>query len=1437
MSKFLSWIKGITLNSADDWEDYAGRMESVVSALDLEDCFRVPVRRGGDIKDRTVLDATDPHSAQPQEVLELTDDEWKTYLDTKTQKDLKASHKQAHTMIVLTVGKAYSHLTRIRKHAGYTWARLRIQFEGTSRVRLLTLYRNLFTTTIRDFDDDFTRYSSCIENLSSKLAGLGKSPDDALLIIAMLLGLPEDRFGNIIEIIFQSDNISFSQATARIQSHVDRVTTNDSKHSEKLLTMDDRRSSRSDWKKNVKCHHCGIKGHLKSECRKLKRLLEKRKNGKDRPRNKSQNRSDVNNHLTDDHDAVDTKSQPENDRTRIPDARNDDWDELWNVQDSPQRPLNTALIDNGCTRHVTSRSDIFATFKPEKGRTMTGLGGTARSLGTGTVRIQTSQGVLELHDVAYIPSAKGTFIAERKLVTQDGYHLQTDHKNGIITICDTSKNIIARSDPRLHTSLHVIRFQKFIKNRQGHVRAMSDTDAIQKLHLGLCHQSHTVIRKTLKAIVGVPSLKFPAPDVKVPPCDPCMTIKSKRRPFKKKLRTGPNPQGLTIHLDLKTTLTPSIDGHRHYVTMITEDERFVAAAPLRSKHVFHHYTTFVRQLEAKTGKKVIKFKSDCGGEFMNHRIRNWNNQRGIESHYCPPYTPETNGLAERTIQWLHKAVKVILKQCGLPIRYWNWALRYSVWVRNRLVNSFNPDKTPYELLLNKKPSLKHLHPFGCIGYRVLPRSRRPQGGFADAGQRCRMLGYDKESNWFWVLTPDRKIIKTTNVKFFDLHFRFPESQPATPTFNPLEAIKPSGGADSKINQEFNTPDQAQDSKVPQLDLKMPPSDVKTSSVTPRNLMNDFTAPPTSPVTPTPEHSDHKLDVKQSRSTSLAHKAPKSSLSSLGKPPDDSPEQTRPLRPRRNSSKNDNAFILHQHPDHLFSMNEPGSYKEAKAQGDRWDKPMEEEISALERNKTWTIVRREKWMNVISCRWTYKEKVNKSNVVCRLKARLVARGFQQRGVSFNAKFSPTVRQESIRLLIALAATKGWTLTTCDVNNAFLHGFLHEPVYMSIPEGLRDKYDPKLYCCKLNRGLYGLQVSARAWNEELNDFLISLGFTRCISDPCVYTLKHDLGEMILCVYVDDLIIGSSHDNELSKMIVDKISKKYGIKEYQPLDYVLGMEVIQQQNHILLSQKSYIQRLLNKHNMDKCHGVCTPMNPNVQIDRDSDGEPADETLYRSIIGGLAYCMTCTRPDIAFAVSKLSRYLNKPTKNHLLAAQHLLRYLKHTQDYCLRFPKDACDNIDIWVDADLGGCNDTRRSTSGRIILYNGCPVTWKSKRQSVPAKSTAEAEYISLSEAITDAIWLKNLADEMDFKVKDPQIIHEDNQACIQIAENPVITQRSKGIDIKYHHARHHVQSGKFKIVKAQSDDQLADICTKALNPKKLTPHIDRLFSRSKANINPD
>ena len=369
-------------------------------------------------------------------------------------------------------------------------------------------------------------------------------------------------------------------------------------------------------------------------------------------------------------------------------------------------------------------------------------------------------------------------------------------------------------------------------------------------------------------------------------------------------------------------------------------------------------------------------------------------------------------------------------------------------------------------------------------------------------------------------------------------------------------------------------------------------------------------------------------------------------------------------------------------------------------------------------------------------------------------------------------------------------------------------------MEIPKGLRHIYDPDLFCCELEKSLYGLKAAARCWDSEFSDFMTNhLGFIRLDSDPCVYYHEDDDGNiLIVSTHIDDLLILDNNPDKRD-WLISEYGKKYGVKDEGDAHFLLGIEIVEREDCFLLKQGHYVDKVLEKFNMGDCHGVAVPLAPSHQISEDKEGELVDDQLYRSLIGCLNYVSVMTRPDLAYSLSKLSRYVGKATRMHFEAAKHVLRYLKRTRDFGLHFPKGDKKGVELWVDADHGGCLDTRRCTSENLTFYNGALVSWRSKRQPLPAKSTAEAECISLAEGMEECLWLKNLLKELNYEVKTVSV-KEDNQACIHIAENPKVTQRTKAIDMRYHYARHYVQSGLFKMEYVHSKEQLADALTKAI-----------------------
>ena len=299
---------------------------------------------------------------------------------------------------------------------------------------------------------------------------------------------------------------------------------------------------------------------------------------------------------------------------------------------------------------------------------------------------------------------------------------------------------------------------------------------------------------------------------------------------------------------------------------------------------------------------------------------------------------------------------------------------------------------------------------------------------------------------------------------------------------------------------------------------------------------------------------------------------------------------------------------------------------------------------------------------------------------------------------------------------------------------------------------------------------------------------MGFTQSKSDPCIYMSGKD-DKFFIAVYVDDMILAGSKEDEM-KRVKEQLLLKFDIKDLGKLRYFLGMSVIQNDEKATtwMGQPTYIEKLLTKMGMNNCNPVKTPMNSGDHLVKANENdESRDQQGHQSLIGSLLYLATCTRPDIAFAVGVLARFCSKPDQSHWTAAKRVLRYLKGTSNYGIIFRGDVSSVPIGYSDADWAGDIEGRESTSGYVFCIAGGPVSWRSKKQDTVALSTAEAEYVALSSAAQECIWIKRLNSEFGNMSDGPTVIMEDNQSCIAIAKNPQHHGRSKHIDIKHHFIR--------------------------------------------------
>lgn len=434
--------------------------------------------------------------------------------------------------------------------------------------------------------------------------------------------------------------------------------------------------------------------------------------------------------------------------------------------------------------------------------------------------------------------------------------------------------------------------------------------------------------------------------------------------------------------------------------------------------------------------------------------------------------------------------------------------------------------------------------------------------------------------------------------------------------------------------------------------------------------------------------------------------------------------------------------VHLDPDELLlaASEEPNCFAQANTDP-AWRKAMQEEIAAIIDNGTWNLANLPAGHQPIGLKWVFKLKKDAAGNVVRHKAQLVAKGYvQQAGVDFEEVFAPVARLDSVRALVAVAAHEGWEVHHLDVKSAFLNGELAEEVYVTQPPGFTVAGHER-QVLRLSKALYGLRQAPRAWNEKLDRTLMTLGFVRCVEEHGVYIRGQGCKRVVLGVYFDDLIVTGADKTEVN-VFKEEMKSSFKMSDLGSLSYYLGIEVKQLSGRITLSQAAYASKLLEKANMADCNSVQAPMENRLKLSKDSTSPSVDVSQYRSVVGSLRY-LVHTRPDISFAVGYVSRFMEKPTTEHLSAVKHILRYIAGTIHFGLCYSKGQ-GRIELkgYSDADLAGDVDDRRSTSGVLFCLGGIPVSWQSQKQPVVALSSCEAEYIVATTAACQGIWLGHL-----------------------------------------------------------------------------------------------
>ncbi|GJU73358.1 hypothetical protein Tco_1264763 [Tanacetum coccineum] len=458
----------------------------------------------------------------------------------------------------------------------------------------------------------------------------------------------------------------------------------------------------------------------------------------------------------------------------------------------------------------------------------------------------------------------------------------------------------------------------------------------------------------------------------------------------------------------------------------------------------------------------------------------------------------------------------------------------------------------------------------------------------------------------------------------------------------------------------------------------------------------------------------------------------------------------------------------------------------------WVEAMQNELLQFKLLNVWTLVDlpRDKW--VIGTKWVFRNKKNKRGIVMKNKARLVAQGHtQDEGIDYDEVFAPVARIEAIRLFLAYASFKDFIVYQMEVKSAFLYGKIEEEV---------------------EKALYGLHQAPRAWYETLSTYLLDNGFHRGQIDKTLFIKRHKDDILLVQVYVDDIIFGSTK-KQMSNEFETLMHDKFQMSSMGELSFFLGLQVKQKSDGIFISQDKYVAEILKKFDFASVKTASTPMETNKALVKDEEAEDVDVHLYRSMIGSLMY-LTASRPDIMFAVCACARFQVTPKTSHFNAVKRIFRYLKGQPKLGLWYPRDSPFDLEAFSDSDYAGASLDRKSTTGGCQFLGKRLISWQCKKQTIVANSTTEAEYVAAANCCGQVLWIQNQMLDYGFNFMNTKI-YIDNESTICIVKNPVFHSKTKHIEIRHHFIRDSYEKKLIQVIKIHTDQNVADLLTKAFD----------------------
>lgn len=908
-----------------------------------------------------------------------------------------------------------------------------------------------------------------------------------------------------------------------------------------------------------------------------------------------------------------------------------------------------------------------------------------------------------------------------------------------------------------------------------------------------------------------------------------------------------------VHFDL-IQMTQSFDGFTYILHFLCDYTAYHFAYILASKsQTTDTIYRFITYIDRQFRKKIRYLHSDQESSLGNEFERLLSNT-GIQWEPSAVDTPAQNGSAERSGGVILTKARTIRINANLPEFLWPEAIKSAVYLLNRTPTKALNWKTPYEMIMNRRPDISHIRIYGCRAYplkRDIQRTRKLESR-AYIGY---LVGYES-SNIFRIWLPKQmKVIATRDVTFNEDLFYDPNDQ----NFADSEAIKTVEILDIHTDDEADT-----DEEDEEITLRAPPtnptnptdsSNIAIESIEPNEsnesdeslAENINLAAPSEPmIYPTPSASaTPESDSKSIKSKKISSDIDESNII----------QDRRSRKPRKqvyfanledlsNDSSSLQSFYSsfstnlstrsELHRDHLPEP--PKNWKDILNHRfrDEFQAAAQVEIDAISNKSTWEIINKSeiqsKSNRPLPLKWVFTYKFDTNGYLTKFKARICVRGDLQ-PIYRDDTYAATLAAKTFRSLMAITAKFDLEASQLDAINAFTNAELDEEVYTELPPG----FDKPGYILRLKRALYGLRRSPRLWHQDLSSALSELGLSRVNEDHSLFTNDW----LIIFFYVDDIVALYRKQNHADWIsFKSKLMKRFEMRDIGELKWFLNIRIIRDRmNHKLwLCQDSYIDKIANSFNLaHRIQKISTPL-PTIELQENESIATAQEIhAYQRRIGSILYAAIITRPDISFAVSKLSTYLTNPSPIHMSLADRIITYLYNSKYLAIKYSADS-DSFIGASDAAFADDSKTRRSSEGFIFHLFGGAIDWKASKQSTVTTSSTEAELLALSHASKEYLWWKRLFANIRLTFDSEPIIHCDNKQTIRlICEDEMKLQtKLKHVDIHQHWLRQEIKNKSIRIDWIKTADMPADGFTKPLPNQRHQIFIKQLNLRDISSL---